>query len=345
MLAKEVLSLFRMSGTRFVNYAGHVRQPIRSDMPAVIDGHTLEQILDPRSLVQALLDGFRTASPQPARSHLGIEGVGVDDATLLLMPAWNAAYTGVKIATIHPSNGRRGLPSVHASYLLKDTQTGQDLALLDGTVLTRLRTAAASALASSFLSRTDSSTLLMVGAGSLAPHLIRAHASVRPIERVLIWNRSGNGLADVRAQAGRDVEWVPDLDEAIGMADIISCATLSTEALIKGRFVRPGTHIDLVGAYRPDMRESDAKLMLRSAVHVDTYEGARHEAGDLIRAAAETDWTFDRVQGDLADLCSGRAPGRSDPEAITLFKSVGASLEDLVAAGLAWERWSAGQSA
>lgn len=311
-------------------------------MPAVIDGHTLEQILDPASLIRALQEGFRNSPPQPARTHLGIDGVGVDDATLLLMPAWNAAYTGIKMATIHPSNGARGLPSVHASYLLKDTPTGQDLAIIDGTVLTRLRTAAASALASSFLSRSDSSTLLMVGAGSLAPHLIKAHAAVRPIGRILVWNRSGNGIAEIGVQAGCDVEPVRALDDAIQQADIISCATLSTQALVKGDLVRPGTHIDLVGAYRPDMRESDAGLIRRSEVHVDTHEGARHEAGDLIRAAAETDWTFDQVRADLADLCSGRAPGRTDPAAITLFKSVGASLEDLVAAGLAWERWSAG---
>jgi alanine dehydrogenase len=312
-------------------------------MPTVIDGPMLLELLDPRSLVDALADGFSSAPQQPPRTHLDIDGVGAEKATLLLMPAWTARYTGVKVATIHPSNGRLALPSVHATYLLKDTSTGQDLAVMDGTVLTRLRTAAASALASTFLSRPDASSLLMVGAGSLAPHLIEAHAAVRPIERVMIWNRSESGISHVLDQCRLPVEPVSDLPTAVGEADVISCATLSTEPLIMEQFVRRGTHVDLVGAYRPDMRESDAALVGRCDVYVDTLEGARHEAGDLIRAAAETDWTFDKVRSDLAGLCSGRAPGRTDPSAITLFKSVGASLEDLVAAGLAWERYSSGQ--
>ena len=310
-------------------------------MPVVIDGPTLSRLLDPTSLVAALADGFKTAPLQPPRTHLSIKGVGVDDATLLLMPAWNARYTGVKTATIHPSNGNLGLPSVHGAYLLNDTATGQDLAFMDGTLLTRLRTAAASALASQFLSRPDASTLLMVGAGSLAPHLIRAHSAVRPIRRVLIWNRSMDAVQRLIEELDLSIEAVSDLDGAVAQADIISCATLSTTSMVRGELLRNGAHLDLVGAYRPDMRESDAQAVLRSQVFVDTHDGARHEAGDLIRAAAETDWSFDQVRGDLAGLCSGRAPGRTDPEAITLFKSVGASLEDLIAAGLAWERYQA----
>lgn len=310
-------------------------------MPAVIDGPTLARLLDPASLVAALAEGFKTAPPQPPRTHLSIKGVGVDDATLLLMPAWNARYTGVKTATIHPSNGNLGLPSVHGAYLLKDTTTGKDLAFIDGTLLTRLRTAAASALASQFLSRPDSSTLLMVGAGSLAPHLIRAHSVVRPIRRVLVWNRSMDAVQPLIGELDMPIEPVSDLDGAVAQADIISCATLSTTSLVRGDLLQNGTHLDLVGAYRSDMRESDAQAVLRSQVFVDTHDAARHEAGDLIRAAAETDWSFDQVRGDLAGLCSGRAPGRTDPEAITLFKSVGASLEDLIAAGLAWERFKA----
>lgn len=310
-------------------------------MPAFLDGDSLSRLLDPLALIQALREGFRNAPLQPARTHLSIAGVGVDDATLLLMPAWNDRFTGVKVATIHPSNGKLALPSVFATYLLKDTATGKDLAVLDGTVLTRLRTAAASALAADHLARPDATTLLMVGAGSLAPHLIRAHSVVRPIRRLLVWNRSMESIERLRSQVDLPIDPVSNLDEATAEADIISCATLSTSAIVKGRWLRPGTHLDLVGAYRPDMRESDAEAVSRSDVFVDTFEGARHEAGDLIRAAAESDWTFDDVRSDLAGLCSGRAPGRTDPAAITLFKSVGASLEDLVAAGLAWDHHAA----
>ncbi|MDA0378518.1 MAG: ornithine cyclodeaminase family protein [Bacteroidetes bacterium] len=314
-------------------------------MPAVLDGDTLLRLLESTLLIEALRQGFRETRSQPPRVHLPLQGVGVNDATLLLMPAWNEAYTGVKTATIHPSNGLIGLPSVHASYLLKETATGRDLAVLDGTVLTRLRTAAASALASDYLSRADARTLLMVGAGSLAPHLIRAHAAVRPLERVLIWNRSQEAAHRVGLLIDMPVEIVADLEATIPQADIICCATLSTAALIRGHLVRPGTHVDLVGAYRPDMRECDSALIERAEVYVDTYEGARHEAGDLILAAAETGWSLDMVRSDLAGLASGRAPGRTRPEALTLFKSVGASLEDLIAAGLAWERFQAGHGA
>ncbi|MDE2995332.1 MAG: ornithine cyclodeaminase family protein [Bacteroidota bacterium] len=306
-----------------------------------IDGHTLQELLDPESLISALRLGFVGSASAPPRSHVSLpRDSGVPD-TLLMMPAWNEDVLGIKLATIHPGNVDLGLPPVHASYVLKDRQTGQDLALMDGAVLTRLRTAAASALAADYAARSDASTLLMVGAGSLAIPLIEAHCAVRPIKRILLWNRSRDRAHAVVAASERTIELVDDLDAVVSHADIISCATLSTEPLVRGDRVAAGTHVDLVGAYRPDMRESDADLIARAAVFVDTYEGARQEAGDLLLAANETAWSLDRIQADLAVLCRGAHPGRSDPEEITVFKSVGASIEDLVAAALAWDRYQA----
>lgn len=258
-----------------------------------------------------------------------------------MMPAWNERHLGIKLATIHPANPARRLPAVHATYVLKDRATGADLVQMDGAELTRLRTAAASALASSFLSRRDSHTLLMVGAGALAAPLVRYHASVRPIDRVLIWNRSEERARQLASSLSLPAEVISDLSEGVSVADIISCATLSTEALVRGKDVSAGTHIDLVGAYRPDMRESDAGLVRRSRVFVDTYEGARHEAGDLLLAVQESDWSMDHIEADLAVLCRTELPARNDHAEITLFKSVGASLEDLAAASLAWDRFSA----
>lgn len=300
----------------------------------------ISRLLDPTSLVSALRDVFAHQGEAPSRAHYTLDRrTGTDPDTLLLMPAWNSRYLGVKVATIHPGNGRRSLPAVHATYLLKDVETGQDLAFLDGQSLTRLRTAAASALASSFLSRQDATTLLMIGAGALAAPLIEAHMAVRPIHRVLVWNRSPERINTLERLVECPVERVTDLNSAVAEADIISCATLSVQPLFEGSHIAPGTHIDLVGAYRPDMRESDATTVMRSRVFVDTYAGAWEEAGDLIQAVHDGEWSMALIESDLAGLCRGTHSGRQDYDDITLFKSVGASLEDLAAAILAWEKY------
>ena len=296
-------------------------------------------LLDPASLVGALRDVFANQGEAPTRAHYTLSNrSGTNPDTLLLMPAWNSRYLGVKVATIHPGNGKRSLPAVHASYLLKDVETGQDLAFFDGQALTRLRTAAASALASSFLSRQDATTLLMIGAGALAAPLIEAHRAVRPIHRVLVWNRTAERINTLERLVECPLERVTDLNSAVAEADIISCATLSVQPLFEGSHIASGTHIDLVGAYRPDMRESDAKTVARSRVFVDTFAGAREEAGDLIQAVRDGEWSMTRIESDLAGLCRRTHIGRQDYNDITLFKSVGASLEDLAAAVLAWEK-------
>jgi ornithine cyclodeaminase/alanine dehydrogenase-like protein (mu-crystallin family) len=289
-------------------------------------------------LIEALREAFkRGGEPMPLRQayDVGVNGV---PASLLTMPAWiRGEVLGVKLVTVFPQNAERGLGAVSSLYFLLDGQTGQPRAMIDGEALTNRRTAAASALASGYLSRTDSRTLLMVGTGHLSRQLVVAHRAVRPIEKVLIWGRNPQRaleLAETLVGQGVNAAPVADLDETLPQADIVSCATTSTEPLVKGALLRPGTHLDLVGAFRPQMRESDDEAISRSRVFVDTYAGALAEAGDLLQPIAAGTWSADRVCGDLHELTTDVKPGRLDRNDITLFKSVGAAIEDLAAASL-----------
>ena len=290
-------------------------------------------------LIDALDSAFAGDVAVPQRAHLDVPVPGGDDATLLLMPAWAAGRSiGVKIATVFPDNARRSLPAVLASYFLMNGETGEPLAVLDGTELTVRRTAAASALASRYLSRQNARTLLMVGTGNLAPHLVRAHAAARPIDHVIVWGRrqeAAEALVGKLLAESINAEVATDLDGVIPDADIISCATLSTDPLVKGALLRDGQHLDLVGAFKPDMRESDSDAVRRASVYVDTRAGALAEAGDILQAISEGAIAPDDVRGDLAELATGTAEKRVDDATVTLFKSVGTALEDLAAAELA----------
>ncbi len=308
-------------------------------MPAFLDRAAVDRALPYAALIGALRETFAEGLEAPVRHHHEIPRAGKDPATLLLMPAWRPdREIGVKLLTIFPGNeAATGLPSVQAVYLLFDGASGAPRALLDGTALTLRRTAAASALATDFLAREDSSRLLMIGAGALAPHLVRAHAVVRPIRQVMVWNRTperARRLAGELAREGFEARAVTDRIAALQEADIVSCATMSTTPLVPGDRVRPGTHVDLVGAFRPDMRESDDALMRRAEVYVDTTAGALAEAGDIIQALRSGALSREAIRGDLYALCRGRCAGRREPAAITVFKSVGSAVEDLAAAAL-----------
>jgi ornithine cyclodeaminase len=299
------------------------------------------------ALIAALEDAFAGRAPAtaPPRGHHQMAVEGRAERTLLTMPAWGpdgAAMT--KLVTVAPDNGARGLPAVQAAVLLSDPDTAEWRWLIDGPTLTARRTAAASALAAQRLARADAATLLVVGAGRLAPELIAAHAAVRPIRRIRIWARRGEQAAQTAADAraaGFDAAEAPDLADACAQADVISCATLSTAPLVMGAWLRPGQHLDLVGAFRRTMRETDAEAVRRSAVFVDTRASAEGEAGDLHHAAAEGAFAFADIRADLSDLCRGAHPGRGADDEITLFKSVGASIEDYAAARLVARRLGA----
>jgi ornithine cyclodeaminase len=310
----------------------------------VVAAAEIDDALTFPTLIEALADAFRGDVVTPVRHHHEVARAG-PAATLLLMPAWTGAATapgfvGVKIVSVFPDNAARRMPSVLGTYVLMDGDTGAPLAALDGTRLTLWRTAAASALAARRLARADAHRLLMVGAGALAPYLVRAHMSVRPIAEIAIWNRDpdkARRLARTLTGEGLTVGAADDLERAVRAADVVSCATLSNAPLVRGAWLEDGAHLDLVGAFNLTMREADDEALQRASVYVDTA-AARTEGGDVALALKAGAIGAGHVRGDLFDLCRGRAPGRSRPDEITVFKSVGTALEDLAAAMLVWRK-------
>lgn len=319
----------------------------------ILSAAEVDAALDDLALIDRLDALFRVGCEMPLRHHHTIAqptGPGSADAMLLLMPAWTrgpSSHLGIKVVTVFPDNGKRALPSIFGQYLLLDGSTGETIAMLDGTMLTKRRTACASGLASRYLSRPGARRLLMIGTGALAPQLIRVHAKVRHIEEVAIWGRrpaqaeslASELSASLPPALGRSisVRAVADRRQAIGEADVISCATLSATPLVEGDWLREGQHVDLVGAYTPQLRESDDAAVRRARVYVDTRAGALKEGGDIVQPLASGAIGEADVIGDLYELSRGQRAGRASDDAtsITLFKSVGAALEDLAAAELA----------
>jgi len=312
----------------------------------------VDKALNFAGLVETLREAFRAGAVQPVRHHHTVERPEGAASTLLLMPAWTDfkaagstdGHIGVKIVTVSPDNNVLGKPAVMGLYLLLDGRTGEPQALIDGQRLTQWRTACASALAATYLARKDASRLLIIGAGAIAPFLARAHSAVRPIKAISIWNRTlanAEKVAEALRSEGHAAEAVTDLDAALGAADIVSSATIAREPLVKGALLKPGTHVDLVGGFTPEMREADDEAIRRAKVYVDTRAGATKEAGDIVQPLATGILTDDAIIADLHELARGEKPGRRHASEITLFKSVGAALEDL-AAGIAIYRKSAG---
>jgi ornithine cyclodeaminase/alanine dehydrogenase-like protein (mu-crystallin family) len=307
----------------------------------LIDTPTTRAALPFDRLVPALRERFAQGCEVPPRQVLEIAAPGGGLAlTSLVMPAWVPGQSyGVKVVNVAPGNAARGLPGLHASYLLHDALTGAPLALMDGDEITARRTAAASALAASTLARTDASHLLVVGAGRVAALLPAAYRAVRPIERVTVWARDGAQAARLVAQwaeEGIDARAISSLQQAVAQADIVSCATLATEPVIHGAWLSPGSHLDLIGSFTPAMREADDACFAGARVFVDTEEALR-KSGDLLGPIATGVFTAEDVQGTLADLCRGTVEGRRTHDERTVFKSVGTALEDLAAAMLVWQ--------
>jgi len=304
----------------------------------------IDAALDFPSLIDALAEAFRGGFHAPLRHHHAIERPGEAAATTLLMPAWTTFgssedFLGAKIVNVFPGNGARGLPAVQGVYVLQSGVTGAPIATLDGTRLTVWRTAAASALAARYLARADARRLLIVGAGQLAPFLVRAHMSQRPIRTIAVWNHRPEGahrLAAALGDEGLNAHVVKRLEDGVRDADIISCATLSEAPLALGAWLKSGQHLDLVGAFSMRMREADDAALKRARIFVDT-EAAMSEGGDVALGLKSGAIARADVAGDLAALVRG-APGRGGEREITLFKSVGAAIEDLAAAMLVWKR-------
>jgi ornithine cyclodeaminase len=315
----------------------------------ILDADAIAAALTYPALVEALREAFRAEIAVPVRHHHTIPQAG-RDATLLLMPAWteggaaNDRFLGCKIVTVFPDNAATGQPSLHGRYLLMSGATGAPLALMDAQALTAWRTAAASALAASYLARADAEHLVMIGAGSLAQHLVRAHLAVRPIRRVTLWNRTHSravALAFGLTVTGIEATIADDLEAAVRDADVVCCATLATEPIVRGAWLKPGAHVDLVGGFTPRMREADNDTIKRARVYVDTRAGATREAGDIVIPLRRGILTKKGIRGDLFELCRGKAKGRTVDKQVTLFKSVGTAIEDLAAAMLVWRNLTA----
>lgn len=313
----------------------------------VLDLEATRAALPWPDLIDAIEAMFRSGCTMPLRHHHDVEVPGEANATFLMMPAWvPGRYIGVKVLSVFPDNHLRALPAIFGTYLLSSGKTGEMLMAVEGGELTARRTAATSALAAKYLARPDSRELLVVGTGRLSLNLIQAHASVLPLTRFRIWGRRTEAAEATVAEAqalGYDARAATDLETAVRSADVVSCCTLSSEPLVRGAWLKAGAHLDLIGAFKPTMRESDDEAARRAEIHVDTYEGALHEGGDIVQPLETEMIGRTDIRSELAELVRGERKGRTSPEAITLFKSVGAALEDLAGAILAYER-TAGKS-
>lgn len=310
--------------------------------PIIIDAAQTRTSLPFDRLIGALRDAFTAGADVPLRHHHFMPQPDGSTATILIMPAWQRAFIGIKIVTIFPENGKKALPGLFSSYLLCDGDTGQHIALIDGNEITSRRTAGIGALGADFLARKDARKLLICGSGRIATLLADAFRTVRPIEKVAVWNVHEAGAArlvfDLRAK-GIDASVAPDLERAVGEADIVSCATLAAEPIIKGGWLKPGTHLDLIGSFTPFMREADDEVFRRGHVWLDTYDALK-ESGELLDPIRDGVITPEDIRGSLAELCRGERKGRSSDSEITVFKAVGNALSDIAAAGLVYRDFS-----
>lgn len=291
--------------------------------------------LNYHELIASLRAMFRSRYRMPVRHHHFYQTDEQVENTLILMPAWNDRYLGIKQVVVAPANSGKGLPAIHASYTLMDARTGVSLAQMDAGQLTSRRTACTSALAASFLAREDAESLLVVGGGQVAQHLVQAHSVVRRYKRMSIWTRDPGKsriIAGQLADDGYAVKPADNLEEAVRGADVISCATLATSPIIEGAWLKAGAHLDLIGSHTPKTREADDEAIRRSKVFVDSREGALHETGELAIPIAQGILDPGAVQADIAELCKGVHSGRTSTDEITLFKSAGLAVEDLAAA-------------
>jgi alanine dehydrogenase len=307
----------------------------------IFDDETLIRLTPWPALIDALREAFRIPCEMPQRSNLQIPHKSTIAGAVLIMPSWvQDDVIGLKILNVFPSNASIGKPAIHGVYVLSSATDGEILALFDAKTLTARRTAATSALAAGFLARPDSSRLLLMGTGHLAPFMAAAHCSVRPIRHISVWGRSFEKAAVLARRLSKSLninsEPVENLESALSAADIVCTATLASQPIVFGAHVKPGTHVDLVGGFTPLMREADDTLLRRARIFVDQRRAALLEAGDITDPVARGIISPDDIVADLTDLCTGRIRASAKENDITLFKSVGLALEDLAAARLAF---------
>ena len=291
--------------------------------------------------IDTLRSTFAAPHTMPPRQVLLLDAESGSHDAFAMLPSWNDEVIAQKAFTYFPDN-QAPAQTLYSQIMLFDRKTGEPLALIDGVSVTCWRTAGVSALASLLLSRENSETLLLLGAGKLAPFLIRAHASVRPLKRILLWGRSTQKADALREKMSGEFpeilfEIATDLPSACGKADIVVAATGSPEILVRGAWIKPGTHTDFIGNHHKDKRECDTELVTKSSVYVDSQENCFREAGEILVPVSEGIFSLDQVKGQLADLCRATQPARQNDQEITLFKSVGCALADLCGALAAWK--------
>jgi ornithine cyclodeaminase len=307
----------------------------------IIDTESTHRALPFDRLIPALREMFVAGCEVPLRhTHALQNRADEPPRTLLIMPAWqHGRYLGIKTVNIFPGNAERGLPGLFSTYMLYDASTGEPLAQIDGNEITSRRTAAASALAASYLAPADARSLLVVGCGRVGSLVPEAYRAVRPIERVVVWDRDEAAAATLAARLraqGIDGAAAPDLAKAVNDADIVSCATLATQPLVQGAWLRPRSHLDLIGSFTPQMREADDACFAGARLFVDTQE-ALQKSGELLGPMSRGVFAAGDVAGELTDLAAGRLRGRTESDGRTVFKAVGTALEDLAAAVLVYK--------
>lgn len=309
----------------------------------VITAAEIARALPYPELIERIRRTFRggTLAPPPTRHPIAtLDGL---DAALEVATGWSwGNLITVRIGTCFEGNST--MPRRMGAVMVLSARTGEPLALLDGPTLLQRRTAATSALAASYLARTDASRLLVMGTGPMAVALIEAHTTVRPVREVLVWGRDGRAAKrlakHLRGGFPRPtfIDATDDLEQAVSGADIVCCATAATEPVLQGAWLRDGVHLDLVGSTTPDSRESDDDAVRRARIFADTRDGALNHAGDLVQPIADAVLTAEDLAADLFDLARGDRAGRRFYDQITLFKCAGSGVEDVAAAQMVLER-------
>jgi ornithine cyclodeaminase/alanine dehydrogenase-like protein (mu-crystallin family) len=297
----------------------------------MIDAAKVHDLLDFKGLIEALRLAHMGGMPKTTDRLIYQEPHGDGDTdAFIILPAWEPGEALMcKLVTSFPKNRQRhGVATVNSIYAFLNGQTGLTEAIADGEAMIFRKTSCDSALGSSILSREDARTYLILGSGGLAPYLVRAHLTARPgIQRVLVNNRTESHAADLVAKLvaeGIPAEVARDRDAAVAEADIITCATMASEPILKGKLLKPGTHVDLVGSFTPEMRESDDDVLLRSAIFVD-HRQTTERSGEFLGPFARGIITPADVRGDLFELCQGKVEGRTSADQITLMKNGGGS--------------------
>jgi ornithine cyclodeaminase len=308
----------------------------------ILTAEDVRRALPMKAAIDAMKGAFGQLSSGKASLPLRSR-IAVSESFSLVMPAYLhvSGDLAVKIVSVYPGNPEKGLPTIHAAVIVLDSATGAPVAVMEGASLTAIRTGAASGAATDLLARPESASVAILGSGVQARTQLEAVCTVREIERAWIFSLDQQGMKDFVDQlAGRgpipsDLRLAKDAAQAVSQADIICAATTSSTPVFDGSSVQPGTHINAVGAFTPEMQEIDSETVKKALIVVDSSQAALAESGDLIIPLQQGEISQDWIKAELGEIVNGDHPGRSSPDQVTLFKSVGVAVQDAAAAALA----------